>query len=127
MYAGRWVDVNIDFGQATGEELVYGSDAIKKRIRSLIFCPMTSVPYRRSLGTRMMWFMFESANTPDIDELRESLFQSIRQHIPEIELDRSRSRVGEDPESGDLLISLRYRELDTGILSNYQVSVGKLQ
>lgn len=127
MYKGRWVDVNLDFGQAAGEELVYGSDAIKKRLRSLIFCPMTSVPFRRSLGTRMMWFMFESASTPDLDELRESLYQSIRQHIPEIEIIRARSNIGEHPETGDLLITLYYRETDSGLISNYQVSVGKLQ
>lgn len=126
-YKGRWVDVNMEFGEYAGEELVYGSDAIKKRLKSLILCPMKSVPFRRSLGTRMMWFLFESAGTPDVDELRESLFQSIRQYIPEIELDRANSRVVDSPESGDLIIYLRYMEKDTGLISNYQIAVGKLR
>ena len=121
-----WVDVNVAFGENAAAELVYGSDAVKLRLKNLLLCSQHSYPFMRSVGTKLNWFMFDSGSTGDIDELRESLYQSIRTFMPEIIVDRSRSGVVEDQEQNALIVRIYYTDVAMNTYDMYEAKVSKL-
>ena len=108
--AENWIyrDINGDFGLNVSPAIIYDEDAVKGKMLNLFRCPRGSRLHKPTFGCNLSYLVHEPCDNTTARSIYSDLFDSLKEWLPEIELDMGRCSVLPKENKDGFLVTITY-------------------